>query len=1305
MYANSAQTQFQEIAKSASVKICSEYDVLLGSGFFVLPHVVLTCWHVIENSDTRLRLYTKKGRELNLQAAIEKIEIVPESDLALIHLKKDDKQAEQFCLWLDDKANPEHPCYTFGYSSEFENGDSILTSYVERVSDDRQWHKVKNDRITSGFSGSALINLRYGNALGVISESLDTNRNLGGVAIPTDVIFENFRWLKATQNDYFQKHLLWKSIKRRLAFDYEEVDGVERIDELFLAYQSESPQRAFIPDDFYLANPSAQWWGIIHDLAIDKSIFPAITESIATRFHLAYPIAAILYGSGGMGKSTTARKLLYHFHKDYECWWIDDQLDIDNCATFFEHLLPELLSDSQAKLLVLDDWGKLDEGVKRKFKSVFNQIRKQQLTQIKFIITTKSKNLENIAREWRTPDTDFHFSQDKKLLIDNERLVNKLKTNVNDKIEFPISDDLIAKAKPFHLLFILFRTFRNKDIQKKLFSKLYNAKGYFDSIIEHDIKLLYDKNKGLAYTMIFLAYVQKKFRRNISKISFLQMADYFGKNNYSYTENYQNKKTSEWKTLGFYLSEKKSNRWGAFLSISKDEFINSILKVQLSNYSAKEYLEECKIEAVNYLINSGSEASASNFAYLFSMKEKLLDKKAVLNKMVQTQNRNFDFLRILFESQEFSLKERIDWKTEIERYHNELNDLDEYSKLCWLTFAVNDENPIGTEGKEKIKNFIFSNRKSKIIKRRIRSLLKISPNAAYVLQDFILNETSDRNLVVYYIDRLLPNSVESLNIAEKILDKYNQDSEITFKCLKLLKNRPERAIPIAEKILYKTTSKNVVIICLKTLSSKPNVAKYHLENTLRKFIDKNVIKNQDIICFCLKRLSPNPEIALPFAKELLENQTFSFSEVTSNCLKIISKAEPTIAINMTQRLLETENSTKIICGFLEALESDTEVAILMAQKFIKMANSELITLACIKILSLEPDIAIPFAKEIIKIRDISIDLKITCLKIIETEIDVVVPIAINILSDEENPQGVICTCLRVLKSKPDTAILMARKFIESEYESVQCTCLRLLDETDKELAISFAKEIIDRENNPSSVICTCLRVLANRPLIAIPIANRFIAEINSPEVISACLKILSDKQKGREYAFNILSEWQSQNQDLVALSLGITSDKDVVEKVISEVVQSPEEYGRLYEKIVQFSHIESPSWNTHILEILNSWEDNKPRIVANSLNHYEHDLAYTKPICKGVLGNWRISVTREKLKPLRKQNFYFIFKTMAHPDLNNYTKEVVQEMLEEEAKRPYFLPRVIRERCYAIQEHNEFPEWISGLNANLPKEE
>ena len=455
---NLVQRQFQKLSKIATVKICTEDDYLLGTGFFVLPNQILTCYHVIRNHKN-IRLSYKNGSVINPNGNknIKVIYEAPDKDLALIELKENIVDSNQFCLMLSNRVQMGNDCYSFGFSKELFNADTILTKYVDKVGDSKEWIKLKDDRIINGFSGSGLINLKNGHVVGVVSESLSTSLNLGGLAIPTDIIFEKFPGLKNRQEQFFEQQSHFANIYKRLLFDYETIEGVDIIDDLFIEFHRHQEHTSFTPRDFYLATPIAQWWGIINDLTIDKKVFPQIIDFIKNNFNHSAPIISLLYGSGGMGKSTTARKLLYHFINQYQCIWIDDLLGEDDSEKFFNDFLPKLTEDYKKTLFVLDDWGKLADTIKGKFKRLFKLNYKKSITNIKFVITGRQQHIKDILLEWQVPNAKTYFNVAEELQIDNEKLLDKFLES------FSIKQDSFLSTKRMLGNFILPFTLFSKE--------------------------------------------------------------------------------------------------------------------------------------------------------------------------------------------------------------------------------------------------------------------------------------------------------------------------------------------------------------------------------------------------------------------------------------------------------------------------------------------------------------------------------------------------------------------------------------------------------------------------------------------------------------------------------------------------------------------------------------------------------------------------------------------------------------------------------------------------------------------------
>jgi tetratricopeptide (TPR) repeat protein len=152
-----------------------------GTGFLVAPHLILTCYHVVEQAKTVEVLYVPENCET--QATVK--DTVPNADLALLELPKA-LVAENILAALGTAYQSRDPFYTFGYPDrDFPDGAPVTAECEGEFQENGiSLIKFKAGQIRPGLSGSPLYNQRTGQICGVVKFTLNSSIDLGGGAIP-----------------------------------------------------------------------------------------------------------------------------------------------------------------------------------------------------------------------------------------------------------------------------------------------------------------------------------------------------------------------------------------------------------------------------------------------------------------------------------------------------------------------------------------------------------------------------------------------------------------------------------------------------------------------------------------------------------------------------------------------------------------------------------------------------------------------------------------------------------------------------------------------------------------------------------------------------------------------------------------------------------------------------------------------------------------------------------------------------------------------------------------------------------------
>jgi hypothetical protein len=164
-----------------------------GTGFFVGERLILTCRHVV-------KMAIKEGNEIQVQwqdrfytAQIYQLPDCDVIDLALLQLN-------EFCkhltVQMDEVIDPEEKLFTFGYTSDYPQGEPRDFTYIGLTGGENPFITFKWEQVKEGFSGSPLLNLRTGKVCGIINRSRDVDISLGGRAISVTTIYKFFPELK-----------------------------------------------------------------------------------------------------------------------------------------------------------------------------------------------------------------------------------------------------------------------------------------------------------------------------------------------------------------------------------------------------------------------------------------------------------------------------------------------------------------------------------------------------------------------------------------------------------------------------------------------------------------------------------------------------------------------------------------------------------------------------------------------------------------------------------------------------------------------------------------------------------------------------------------------------------------------------------------------------------------------------------------------------------------------------------------------------------------------------------------------------
>lgn len=204
-------TQLEDLLQQCTVKLTLPSRIGWGTGFFVTPEWILTCTHVVQEAKGQPIQVRWQNQENWTQAVVERS--LPEPyDLALLRVTLP-TDAEPSCVYLDATIQSRDPLYLFGYpDQDFPNGCPVTFSCEGLTGDEPALIKFALGQVRPGMSGSPLLNHRTGKVCGIVKFTRDRSFDLGGGAIPTRVILEQFSQLREFQQQFHRGDRRWRDL-------------------------------------------------------------------------------------------------------------------------------------------------------------------------------------------------------------------------------------------------------------------------------------------------------------------------------------------------------------------------------------------------------------------------------------------------------------------------------------------------------------------------------------------------------------------------------------------------------------------------------------------------------------------------------------------------------------------------------------------------------------------------------------------------------------------------------------------------------------------------------------------------------------------------------------------------------------------------------------------------------------------------------------------------------------------------------------------------------------------------------------
>ncbi len=184
-----------------------------GTGFFVAPRLILTCAHVLKGLKVDETIKVNR-KSTSISVTIEALTSDDWPDLGLLRV---DGAPSKAWVLLDSDLAQHDPVHAFGFPKH--GGREQRTDGIAGRFEDFTWQrlaaeaaaegwpdrpliKFKDALVVGGYSGSALLNLRSGRVVGVVSETINGAAAVGGWAVPAAIALECLKDVADAQRDH-----------------------------------------------------------------------------------------------------------------------------------------------------------------------------------------------------------------------------------------------------------------------------------------------------------------------------------------------------------------------------------------------------------------------------------------------------------------------------------------------------------------------------------------------------------------------------------------------------------------------------------------------------------------------------------------------------------------------------------------------------------------------------------------------------------------------------------------------------------------------------------------------------------------------------------------------------------------------------------------------------------------------------------------------------------------------------------------------------------------------------------------------
>lgn len=198
--------QLEELLQQCIVKLLHPNQMGWGTGFFASPELILTCAHVVQMKQGQLIEVCWQNRKFE---SVVELLLPDPFDIALLRVAIP-LDVNPACVYLDTEVRSRDPLYLFGYPDhDFPNGCPATFDCEGFTGDIPALIKFALGQVRPGMSGSPLLNQRTGKVCGIVKFTRDRTTNLGGGAVPVQIVLDQFPQLKKLQKNFHYIDRRW----------------------------------------------------------------------------------------------------------------------------------------------------------------------------------------------------------------------------------------------------------------------------------------------------------------------------------------------------------------------------------------------------------------------------------------------------------------------------------------------------------------------------------------------------------------------------------------------------------------------------------------------------------------------------------------------------------------------------------------------------------------------------------------------------------------------------------------------------------------------------------------------------------------------------------------------------------------------------------------------------------------------------------------------------------------------------------------------------------------------------------------